>query len=87
MRKSELLLSSTNAPQIRQSFSRAGERSVKETTIAVDSSYWLNMRAVSSDGAHDAIPLQNRYIAAEAPQDFLKGGYRQATIHWIVFYR
>ncbi len=80
-------LSSTNAPQIRQSFSRTGEMPIKETTIAADSPYWMKMRAVSSDGAHDKIPLQNGYIEVEAPEHFLKGRHRQATIHWIDFYR
>ncbi|MGH7597564.1 MAG: hypothetical protein ACREOI_14515 [bacterium] len=80
-------LSSTNGPQIRQSFSRAGERPIKETAIAADSPHWLKMRVVSSGGAHDKIPLQNGYIEAEAPEDFFKGGHRQATIHWIDFYR
>ncbi len=80
-------LASTSARQIRQSFSRVGERPIKETAIAADSPYWMKMRAVSSDGAPDTIPLQNGYIEAETPQDFLKGGHRQATIHWIDFYR
>lgn len=80
-------LSSTNVPQIRQSFSRAGERPIKEAAITADSPYWLKICLVSSDGAPDKIPLQNGYIEAEAPENFLKGGHRQATMHWIDFYR
>jgi hypothetical protein len=80
-------LSSTSVPQIRQSFSRAGERPIKETAIAADSPYWMKMRVVSSDGAHDKIPLQNGYIEVEAPEDFLKNWHRQAAIQWIDFYR
>jgi hypothetical protein len=80
-------LSSTNTPQIRQSLSGVGETPIKETAIAADSPYWMKMRVVSSDGAHDKIPLQNGYIEVEAPEHFLKGGYRQAMIQWIDFYR
>ncbi len=80
-------LSSANAPQIRQSFSRAGETPIKETVIAADSPYWMKMRAVPSDGAPAKIPLQHGYIDVEAPEHFLKGEHRQAAIHWIDFYR
>lgn len=80
-------LSSTDARQIRQSFSRAGERPVKETAIAADSPYWMKLRVVVHGGARGTLPLQNGYIEAEAPEDFLKGGYRRATIQWIDFYR
>lgn len=80
-------LSRTNARQTIQSFNRAGERPIKETAIAADSPYWLRMRVLSSNGAPARIPLQHGYIEAEAPEHFLKGGYRQAAIHWIDFYR
>ncbi len=80
-------LASTNAPQIRQSLSRIGEKPATETALAPDSPYWMKLRLVSSDSARNAIPLQNGYIEIEAPEHFLKGGYRQATLQWIDFYR
>jgi hypothetical protein len=45
------------------------------------------MRVVSSDGRNNKIPLQHGYIEVEVPEHFLKGSHRQATIHWIDFYR
>lgn len=80
-------LSSTDARQIRQSFSRAGGRPIKETAIAADSPYWMKLRVVALGGARQTLPLQNGYIEAEAPEDFFKSGTRRVTIHWIDFYR
>jgi len=74
-------ISSTGEQDIRQSMSRAGERPME--TLTSSSTFWMKMRVAS----RDKIPLREGYIEVEAPADFLRSGARQATIHWIDFYR
>jgi len=76
-------LASTGEPRIHQSVSRAGEKPVQAQTVAANSEYWMKLRIVSKS----KIPLQDGYIEVEAPAHFLASAARQATIHWIDFYR
>lgn len=74
-------LASTEERGIRQSMHRAGKESVQALTSS--SPFWMKIRVAS----RNPISLSEGFIAVEAPKDFLAGGARQATIHWIDFYR
>jgi len=76
-------LSSTGEQDVQQSVSRVGEGPVKAQTVTANSEYWMKLRVVSKS----KIPLQDGYIEVEAPKAFLQSGMRQASIHWIDFYR
>jgi hypothetical protein len=80
-------LSSTGENDIRQSISRAAGQPLSAQIIMPDSPYWMKMRVVSSDNFRPQIPLQNGYIEVEAPEDFLKGRHRQASLQWVDFFR
>lgn len=75
-------ISSTGQHEIRQSLSQAGERPMEALTTS--SPFWMKLRVVSRE---PKIPLRDGYVEVEAPQDFLSSGARNATIHWIDFYR
>ncbi len=74
-------IASTGERGIRQSMHRAGEEPVHALTPS--SPFWMKIRVAS----RNPISLNERFIAVEAPEDFLAGGARHATIHWIDFYR
>jgi len=76
-------LSSAGDNAVRQTINSAGGEPVVTPTLASSSPYWMKMRVVS----RDKIPLREGYIEVEAPEHFIKGGYRHASIHWIDFYR
>jgi len=80
-------LASTGENDIRQSIKRKGDQQIAAQAIMPNSPYWMKTRVVSPDNSRPQIPLQNGYIDVEAPEDFLKGGHRKASIHWIDFYR
>lgn len=75
-------ISSTGEHAIQQSLSRAGERQME--TLTASSPFWMKLRVVSRE---QKIPLRDGYVEVEAPADFLRSGARNATIHWIDFYR
>lgn len=74
-------IASTGERGIRQSMHRAGEEPVHALTP--NSPFWMNIRVAS----RKPVSLNAGFIAVEAPEDFLAGGARHATIHWIDFYR
>ena len=74
-------IASTGERGIRQSMQRAGEVPVHALTPS--SPFWMKIRVAS----RNPISLNERFITVEAPEDFLTGGARHVTIHWIDFYR
>lgn len=75
-------MASTDDHNIRQSVRQAGEKAVE--TLTANSPFWMKLRVVSHA---QKIPLREGYIEVEAPADFFASGARNATVHWVDFYR
>jgi len=59
----------------------------KQRPVSKESTYWMPVRFVATNGAASAVPLADGVIEVKGPRDFLDGDFGDFALEWVDFYR